>query len=288
MNFNIYPTSWDLRYFQEIAHTANLSRAAERLGVGQPTLSLSLKRLENNLGAKLFLRRNRGLTLTPAGQRLLQESNRLLFHWESIVSEIKKSKTELVGRYSLGCHPSIAICVLKDILREFYVSFPGIEIQLTHGLSRIVCEGVISGTIDFGIVVNPVRHPDLVIHKLARDEVGFWKMPNSLKDVLIYHPSLIQTQSLLKKIKNKMFFKRSIVSENLEVIASLSGTGTGIAILPGRVAKAIAPQLKRMKNTPIYRDEITLVHRFDMPKTPGSKCIVNFMKSSMSKASGAV
>ena len=54
MNFNIYPTSWDLRYFQEIAHTGNLSRAAERLGVGQPTLSLSLKRLENNLGAKLF------------------------------------------------------------------------------------------------------------------------------------------------------------------------------------------------------------------------------------------
>src|SRR4051812_16723730 len=99
MNINTYPNPWDLRYFQEIARTGNLSRASERLGVGQPALSLSLKRLEEDLGEILFLRRSRGLILTSAGQRLLRESNKLLAAWESVVAETKKSETEMVGRF---------------------------------------------------------------------------------------------------------------------------------------------------------------------------------------------
>ena len=279
MNFNIYPHPWDLRYFQEMAHTSNLSRAAERLGVGQPALSLALKRLEETLQVKLFLRRNRGLTLTSAGQKLLRESNRLLADWESLVSETKKSKTELVGRYTLGCHPSVAIYTLKDVLRDLYTSFPGIEIQLTHGLSRIICEGVISGDIDFGIVVNPIKHPDLIIYKLASDEVGFWKSSKGLGDVLIYNPELTQSQFLLKKINKKVTFGRSITSQNLEVIASLAGSGTGVAILPSRVVKAMAPRLKKMNDYPVYLDKVAFVYRVDLPKTSSSECIVNLIKS---------
>ncbi|NQW45984.1 MAG: LysR family transcriptional regulator [Deltaproteobacteria bacterium] len=111
------------RYFQEIAHTGNLSRASERLGVGQPGLSLAVKRLEDGLEVKLFLRRNLGLTLTSAGQRLLRESNRPLAAWESVVSETKKSETEMIGRFTLGCHTSVAIYALKNVMRDLYSSF---------------------------------------------------------------------------------------------------------------------------------------------------------------------
>ena len=279
MNINTCPHPWDLRYFQEIALTLNLSRAAERLGVGQPTLSLSLKRLEEALQAKLFLRRNRGLILTSAGRRLLRETNKLLSHWESVVSESKKSETEIAGHYTLGCHPSVAIYCLKDALRQLYASYPKIEIRLNHGLSRVICEGVISGSLDFGIVVNPVKHPDLVIYKLATDEVGFWKAPNSLKDVLIYNPELTQSKFLLKKMKKKEKFTRTITSENLEVIATLASSGTGITILPSRVAKAIDPRLKKVKDSPVYLDEITFIHMVDFPRSPSFECIVDLIKS---------
>ena len=279
VNINIYPNPWDLRYFQEIALTLNLSRAAERLGVGQPALSLALKRLEEVLQVKLFLRRSRGLVLTSAGQKLLRESNRLLANWEAVVSETRKSETELVGRYTLGCHPSVAIYSLKNVLRDLYVSYTGIEIRLSHGLSRIICEGVISGSLDFGIVVNPVKHPDLIIHRLASDEVGFWETPQGLQDVLIYNPELIQSQALLKKIKKKFKFNRSIASENLEVIATLAASGTGVAILPSRVVKAIAPTLRKVEDSPIYMDEVTFMHRLDLPKSPSSECIIQRMKA---------
>lgn len=279
MNINTYPNPWDLSYFQEIASTLNLSRASERLGVGQPALSLSLKRLEDILQVKLFLRRNRGLVLTSAGQRLLRESNRLLSNWETLISETRKSKTELTGSYTLGVHPSVAIYSLKKVLRDLYVLYPRIEIQLKHGLSRTMCENVISGNLDFGIIVNPIRHPELVIHKLASDEVGFWKVSNGLKEVLIYNPDLVQSKTLIKKTEKKFNFKRSITSENLEVIATLASSGTGIAILPSRVAKAIDLKLKKVEGSPVYFDEVTFLYRADIPRLASSKCIIKAMKS---------
>lgn len=279
ININTYPNAWDLKYFQEVAHTQNLSRAAERLGVGQPALSLAVKRLEDSLEVRLFVRRNRGLVLTSAGQRLLRESNKILSAWESVVSETKKSQTELVGRFTLGCHPSVAIYALKDVLRKLYEASSGIEIQLTHGLSRIITEGVISGNIDFGVVVNPVRHPDLVIHSLASDEVCFWKTSKSLSHTLIYNPELTQSQALIKKIKKHKGFERSIASDNLEVIATLAEAGTGIAILPSRVVKAVAPGLKRIEGFPHYVDQVTFIYRSDLPKTASAKHIIDLMKN---------
>lgn len=279
MNINRYPDPWDLHYFQEIAATKNISRASERLGIGQPALSLSLKRLEEHLQEELFLRRRQGLVLTAAGQRLLRETQKLLAAWESLVSETKKSQTEISGRFILGCHPSVAIYSLKDVLRNIYGNYPGIELQLVHGLSRLICEKVISGSIDFGIVVNPTQHDDLVIRKLAKDEVCFWKTKNSLSDVLIYNPDLIQSQTLLNKIKKQKLFRRSISTESLELTATLAATGTGIAILPTRVVKSIAPELKKMEELPSFVDEITFIHRFDIVKTAATETLIKYFSS---------
>lgn len=279
MNINTYPNPWDLRYFQEIAQTGNLTRASERLGVGQPALSLSLKRLEENFQVPLFVRRHNGLVLTSAGQRLLRESNHLLQAWESVVLETKKTKTDVSGRFKIGCHPSVAIYAFKDVIREIYTAHPGIEVELVHGLSRVICEKVISGTVDFGIVVNPNQHPDLLIHRLATDEVGFWKTQKGLDDVLIYNPDLLQSQALLAKLKKKKSFTRTITSESLEVIATLAGSGAGVALLPSRVAKASAPQLKPMEGLPIFVDEIAFIHRVDLPKFASLKMMRDRLRS---------
>lgn len=275
MKINTYPNPWDLRYFQEIAYTQNLSRAAERLGIGQPALSLSLKRLEEAMQTKLFYRRHKGLTLTSAGQRLLKESNRLLADWESLVAQTKKSQNDMVGRFSLGVHPSVALYSLNRALRKVYSDHQGIEIHLEHDLSRIINERVISGEIDFGIVVNPMRHPDLVIHKLATDEVGFWKVSGGIKDVLICNSHLHQTQSLLKKIKSKNIFSRTLTSESLEVVASLAQAGLGTAILPQRVARFFTRDLELVATLPVYQDEICFIYRSDIVKTSSSRYLID-------------
>jgi len=277
MKTNTFPSPWDLRYFQEVARTENLSRAAERLGVAQPTLSLSLKRLEKMLHSQLFHRRSNGLKLTSAGQRLLNECNRLLADWENVVAEARKSQSELGGRFSLGCHPSVALYTLDPLLFDIYSRYPKIEIQLVHGLSRVICERVISGETDFGIVVNPVRHPNLVLHKLATDEVCFWRAPKALDDVLLYDPQLIQSQSILRAMKKKPFL-RSLTSDNLEVLTMMTRSGLGIGILPTRVAHTLAPELKKVPDFPSYNDEISFIYRSDIQKTASVKALIERFK----------
>ena len=272
MKNDTYPDPSDLRYFQEVAEVLNLSRAAERLNVGQPTLSLSMKRLERLLGVKLFVRRNRGLTLTEAGSRLLRRCESLQACWSSLVSETRMSETELKGRFSLGLHPSVALFCLDPLIRQIYSAQPGIEIRLVHGLSRVMTERVISGQIDFGLVVNPVRHADLVIVKLAEDQVSFWKAPGALEDVLIYNPDLQQSRALLNAVRE---YGRALTSDNLEVVASLTQSGAGVGILPTRLVKAIAPSLRRMAALPSYKDEIAFVYRVDLPKTAASRFVID-------------
>ena len=72
----------ELKYFLEVANTKNLSRASERLGISQPTLSVAIKRLENSIGTELLIRQKRGVALTQAGKQLLIHAKQLLQYWE--------------------------------------------------------------------------------------------------------------------------------------------------------------------------------------------------------------
>jgi LysR family transcriptional regulator, cell division regulator len=194
--------SADLTYFSEIARTLNLSRAAERLGVTQPSLSLAIKRLESSVGTPLLIRKRQGVSLTDAGKVLLQESENFLRTWENIISRVQSSQNEVQGVIRLGAHPAVALYSLPLFLKSFLDRHPEVEVRLVHDLSRKIAEGVISQQIDIGLVINPVAHPDLVIRKLANDRVTFWRSKNHRKthgQRLIADLDLVQTQSLLRK-----------------------------------------------------------------------------------------
>ena len=168
--------------------------------------------------------------------------------------------------------------MFKDVLKDIYSSYPGLEIQLIHNLSRVICEGVISGVVDFGIVVNPIRHPDLVITEILKDEFGFWRTSNGLKDVLIYNPLFTQSQALIKKFK-KQKFSRNIITESLEVSAILAKSGAGTALLPERVVNILASDLKRVDGSPVFQDQITFIYRTDLRKTASAKTIIQKFKT---------
>ncbi len=266
------PSPAELQYFLEIANTQNISRAAERLGISQPTLSLAVRRLEDSIGVPLLIRTKSGVKLTKAGDKLVVRARSLVQQWTDLKDETKKDQDLVSGAYTVGCHPSVALYSL-GFVSNLLEQNPGLEIKLIHDLSRKITEDVISFKIDFGIVVNPTRHPDLVIRPLLRDEVTFWKSELSTKQqdpftgegVLICDTDLLQTQSLLKQVKQKkMEFGRTITSSSLEVIANLVVDGAGIGILPGKVAGRYKGQgIKKVNNAPQFHDRICLVYRAD-------------------------
>lgn len=283
------PSATELRYFIEVAHTENLSRAAERLGVSQPTLTLAIRRLEDSLGQKVLLRSKTGVKLTKPGLKLLAQARFLLDEWEKIRNSAQDDELELRGAFSLGVHQSVANYTLFKFLPELVRDHLQLEFKLIHGLSRHITEEVISGKVDFGIVVNPVSHPDLVIKNLLTDEVTFWIAEKFKKNweslPLICDPELLQAQSLLKQLQKKgISFARRIESSSLEVITRLVAHGSGVGIIPGRVVSGEDGEkiVKVSPQWPIFADRICLIFRADSQRSAASKKIVQSITEALS------
>ncbi len=282
------PAYSDLVYFIEVSNTLNISRAAERLGITQPSLSLAIKRTEDSIGTKLLIRSKSGVKLTKAGERFVTHSRSLLLEWAKIKHNTLLSEQELTGSYNIGCHTSVALYTLPHTLPQIYKKHSNIDINFSHNLSRLVTEKVISFKLDFGIVVNPTKHPDLIISKICKDKVQFWAHKNwdkNKKQTLIYDPELTQSQSILKKLSKKSInIKQHIKTSNLELIRSLTEKNMGIGILPGRVvADSSKKLLKPLDIYPFFNDEICLIYRMDCMKTSAEKDFLTTIKTELKK-----
>ncbi len=271
---DINPT--DLQYFLVSAETLNLSRAAERLGVGQPTMSQAIRRLESGIGTQLFDRYKTGVRLTPAGARLLLQGRAALEDWAKLKKDVLAADVSIEGKYSIGCHVSLGLYILPVFLNALLDENPRLEIQLVHGLSREVTEDVISFRVDFGIVANPTKFPDLVIKELCRDEVGYWIARGGDEKTMVYDPNLTQSRKLVAQFDTKNpLFNRWVESSSLELVASLAETGCGVAILPERVAKKY-PKLRAFRpELPRYQDRVCLIYRADRKISAAARVIID-------------
>lgn len=273
----------DLKYFEIVSETLNISRAAERIGISQPALSVALQKLERAFGVPLFVRSRSGIQLTHAGERLRRGVGDFQYDWKRLSETVLRGEEEISGHYVFGCHPSVAIYSLPQVFPELLSRYP-IEIGLVHDLSRKIAEGVISFRIDFGIVVNPWEHPDLVIRPIWEDTVTLFGLKDAIalqamdgSGVLICDTDLMQTQSILKDLARRgLKFKRVIHSSSLEVITTLVASGAGIGILPARVASretSIVPIKTPKFRTPFYKDRIALIYRGDRQRSKAARTL---------------
>src|SRR3990167_7410261 len=221
------PSPTDLTYFVEVARVLILSRAAETLGISQPSLTLAMQRLEKCVGTTILLRHKRGVSLTKAGKQLLAHTRQLLQQWDTIKSQTLASVNEVQGSLIIGCHTSVAQLTLPRFLTKLMEKYPKLDIKLHHDSSRKITEQVINLNVDIGIVVNPVKHLDLIIKHLYNDKVTLWRNHTinkiqhfqSGEAILLCDPNLIQAQSILKKLRKiGLIYQRMISTNNLEVI----------------------------------------------------------------------
>lgn len=283
------PSHTELNYFIEVCSTLNLSRASERLGISQPSLSMAIKRLEKSIGTKLFIRHKQGMLLTQAGKQLQIHVRQLLQYWEDTKSQALASEHEVQGSFTLGCNSTIVSHLVALFLPDLLEQHPKLDLHLKHEVSRRITEQVINFSIDFGIVVNPIKHPDLIIRKLCKDETTFWigpgkrdiQNPRSEEAVILCDPNLPQTEALLIQASKAGIVTDRIVNvPSLSAVASLCAAGAGIGIIPKRVAQALYPkQLRVLSKAPAYSDEICLIYRHELRQVQAAQTIVECIKS---------
>lgn len=275
----------DIKYFITVSETLNVTRASEIIGLSQPALSYAIKRLENELGGQLLIRLKNGIQLTKFGETFKQHARRLLSEWEQAQNLIDPESGFIQGNYTFALHPSVALCTLENFMPALQAEFPILDFNFIHGLSREMTEKVINWEADFGIVVNPIKHPDLVITQLYNDEITIFHAKNvknakNIKNKLIYDKNLAQSNHILKKMGKKIAFKGVLNSSNLEVVAKLTSLGLGYGLLPTRVAHHYK-NLTRLKEAPAFKDDICLVYRHEKHNNVISKKIIQIIKSNM-------
>ena len=145
-----------LKYFIAIAREQNISAAAERLHLSQPTLSRQIKDMEEELGKQLFIRGNRKITLTEEGMILRKRAEEILDLVEKTENEITSSDTVVAGDIYIGTGETKSLRFLAKIAKELNEQYPNIHYHIISGDSVDIIEKLDTGLIDFAILVGPV------------------------------------------------------------------------------------------------------------------------------------
>lgn len=145
-----------LRQFVTLAETLNFHRAAERLNMAQPPLSISIRKLEEELGAPLFTRGRQGVRLTTEGQAALEDARQTLIHAEQVQRAVRETGAGERGGLHIGFVGSATYRLLPRLLRAFRDRYPMIEVKLAESRTADLLDDVESGTIDVAIVRTPV------------------------------------------------------------------------------------------------------------------------------------
>lgn len=147
-----------LRYFLEIAREENMTKAAERLHVSQPSLSRQMKALEEELGQKLFYRGSYSIHLTDEGMLLRKRAEDLLEMADKIEAEFRSLDQMTGGDIYIGCAESHLVKYLAQAVHHLYESHPLIRYHIVSGDTIQVAEKLDKGLFDFAFIVEP---PDL-------------------------------------------------------------------------------------------------------------------------------
>ncbi|MDI3383676.1 LysR family transcriptional regulator [Xenophilus aerolatus] len=160
----------ELRVFMALAESGHFTRAAERLGMSQSSLSAALGKLERLLGARLFDRHTRACRLTDAGIALLPAAQRLVADWDHLVADARDFTRFARGRVAIAAPNAQCALLLPPVIRSFRDSHPGVRVELHDVPEHEVHALVRSGAADLGIATQTDARSDLVATPLNTDE----------------------------------------------------------------------------------------------------------------------
>jgi LysR family positive regulator for ilvC len=163
-----------LRHFLNLADSLHFGRASEAGHISPSALSRAIRRLEEEVGATLFDRNNRSVSLTPAGRLFLDYARDALGEWDDIRGALMEETGELRGTVSMYCSVTASYSFLYDLLARFRRKHPRIEIKLHTGDPEEAVSRVRSGGEDLAIGARPATLPaGLAFRKISESPLVF-------------------------------------------------------------------------------------------------------------------
>lgn len=294
-----------LQAFVEIASQGSFTKAAKRLLVSQPALTVTVRELESELGVRLFDRTTRRVQLTREGAGFLPMAERILSDVRTAIEDVREVAERRRGKVRLVCLPSVARDVLPPVLAEYSEAFPGITVHLHDANASAVQNRVKNREVDFGIASAWSRDEDLSFtpilhdrfhlvcrndHPLAESETPLrwedldgWTFLGLAPDTGI-RPLLDKVASLPMNIQHPRY-----EVSNIATLDGLLAAGIGIAVLPSLAVPAAskAHYITRMMIEPELSREISLVQLRDRSLSPAAQSLAEMILAHVKKAEDA-
>lgn len=246
-------TLTELKYIVAVARERHFGRAADACFVSQPTLSVAIKKLEDELGVLLFERRSAEVTATPAGERIVAQAQRVLDEAAQIKEIAKQGKDPLSGALRLGVIYTIGPYLLPALVRQLLRSAPQMPLLLSENFTVRLVELLKNGEIDvavmalplpdFGLVLQPVydepfmvamprghawtRRKQIPSEDLKKETMLLLGTGHCFRDqVLEVCPELSRFSSQAEGIQ------KTFEGSSLETIRHMVASGLGLTVLP--------------------------------------------------------
>jgi len=234
-----------LRYFLEIVEQRSLTRAAERLNVAQPALSLHVKNMETQLGTKLLLRGRSGVTPTEAGVLLVRSARGILDDLARTEDDIRNLDADPTGLVRVGLPGTISAMVSLPLVLAARERYPRITLNITEAMSGFVADWLSEGKVDLAVLYTPSNDKRLRSELLLEEElVVVWPAEDTppamvglsaLKTVPMVLPSAAHgLRVLVDRTFQALGFSPEIAIEidSFNNIKRLVAAGFGPSILP--------------------------------------------------------
>ena len=238
-----------LRYFVAVAEERHFGRAAQRLHMSQPPLSMQIKALERELGIELLERTSRRVALTDAGRAFLERARTILGAVEEAREVARGAERGLQGRLEVGFISSASLSLLPPSIRLFRERFGGVELELKELTSAQQIDALYEGGIRVGLVRLPLRAPGVRFEPVLEERLvvalpsghALESLDRVSLETIADLPLIFFTRQLIPGFHAQIveLFQRvgafprvAQHAVHLQTIVGLVASGIGIAILP--------------------------------------------------------
>lgn len=281
--------------FLAVVEAGSFTRAADRLAVSQPALSRTIKVMEDIIGARLFDRDTRNVSLTPVGRELTSLAKRVVSEIDGVTGELARFVEGRRGRVTVAALPSVAAALLPQAIVAFSTSSPEVDIRIRDGLSDKVLAAVETGEADFGLTVQSQPDGKLKHTPLCSDEFGLvcrnddplLRCKEPTWSVFKDRPFIaMASDSSVRRATDAAFLQAGIQTTSLYECSSLSTTGhliaggMGISALP-RLARpliGVANLAWRRLEGPLIVRMIGIVVRSDRTLSPAAAKLLRMVE----------
>lgn len=246
-------TLTELKYIVAVARERHFGRAAEACFVSQPTLSVAIKKLEEELGTQIFERRTNEVTTTPAGERIVSQAQRVLDEAGRVKEIARQGKDPLVGPLRLGVIYTIGPYLLPALVRQLLKDAPQMPLLLTENFTVKLLELLKNGEVDVAIMALPLPETGLQLQAVY-DEPFIVAVPRQhpwakrkaipsedlKKETMLllgsghcFRDHVLEVCPELSRFSSSAEgIQKTFEGSSLETIRHMVGSGLGVTVLP--------------------------------------------------------